>query len=38
MLDTSIRLWHVGAYTYGWEDVLAPITRTPTAKLRIKPE
>lgn len=38
MLDTSIRLWHVGTYTYGWEDVISPIKRTSTAKLRIKPE
>jgi hypothetical protein len=20
MADTSIRLWHIGAYRYGWED------------------
>ncbi len=20
MADTTIRLWHVGSYSYGWED------------------
>src|SRR5580698_3239645 len=34
MVDTSIRLWHFGRYGYGWEDVGAPMGRTPSAKLR----
>jgi hypothetical protein len=33
MLDTSIRLWRVGPHSFGWEDVLTPIRRTPSAKL-----
>ena len=33
MVDTSIRLWHHGSYAYGWEDVGAPIVRTPAAKI-----
>jgi hypothetical protein len=35
MLDTSIRLWHVGTYTYGWEDVLSPMARVPTATMKL---
>lgn len=36
MLDTSIRLWRVGPHSYGWEDVLTPIRRAPSAKLPVK--
>jgi hypothetical protein len=36
MLDTSIRLWHVGSYTYGWEDVISPIQRVASATLALK--
>jgi len=36
MVDTSIRLWHVGMYSYGWEDVGTPIARAPGMKLRLK--
>ena len=35
MLDTSIRLWHIGSYGYGWEDVGAPIGRIAGGKLQI---
>jgi hypothetical protein len=37
MVDTSIRLWHLGRYGYGWEDVGAPVQRTPRAKMRFAP-
>jgi hypothetical protein len=32
MIDTSIRLWHLGTYGYGWEDVGAPIVRRNTVR------
>jgi hypothetical protein len=35
MVDTSIRLLHLGRYGYGWEDVGAPIARTKSARLRL---
>jgi hypothetical protein len=35
MVDTAIRLLHLGRYGYGWEDVGAPITRTKSATLRL---
>ncbi|MGO8992320.1 MAG: hypothetical protein ACLQVI_03255 [Polyangiaceae bacterium] len=35
MVDTSVRLLHLGRYGYGWEDVGAPITRTKSATLRL---
>ncbi len=34
MVDSSIRLWHIGRYGYGWEDVAVAVQRTPTAKIR----
>jgi len=37
VLDTSIRLLHVGRYGYGWEDVARPVQRMATAKMRLKP-
>jgi hypothetical protein len=36
MIDTSIRLWHLGSYGYGWEDVAAPLARMPGVKLTMK--
>jgi hypothetical protein len=27
MADTSIRLWHVGSYRYGWEDAGRDVER-----------
>lgn len=27
LVDTSVRLWHIGKYPYGWEDVGAPRER-----------
>jgi hypothetical protein len=36
MLDTSIRLWHVGAYPFGWEDVGMPVRRVATVKVDVK--
>jgi hypothetical protein len=35
MIDTSIRLWHLGKYGYGWEDVGAPIARAATARVKL---
>ena len=35
MIDTAIRLLHLGRYGYGWEDVGAPIARTKSATLRL---
>ena len=29
MADTSVRLWHVGPYRYGWEDAAGPRDRFP---------
>jgi hypothetical protein len=34
MMDTSIRLWHVGSYKYGWEDVATPIARVASIQLK----
>lgn len=34
MLDTSIRLWHLGSYPYGWEDVATPIARVATLTMK----
>lgn len=36
MLDTSTRLWHIGKYGYGWEDVGAPIQRVSGGKMQIR--
>ena len=35
--DTSIRLWHVGSYRYGWEDVGGPAERFGTYTLHLTP-
>jgi hypothetical protein len=35
MIDSTIRLLHLGRYGYGWEDVGAPIARTKSATLRL---
>jgi hypothetical protein len=37
VVDTSIRLWHLGRYGYGWEDVGAPLQRTASAKITFTP-
>jgi hypothetical protein len=31
VVDTSLRLGHIGKYTYGWEDVGQPVQRVPGA-------
>jgi hypothetical protein len=36
MLDASIRLWHVGHYGYGWEDVGSPIPRVVGGTMKIR--
>ena len=36
LLDPSIRLWHIGSYGYGWEDVGAPIQRRPGGKVQLR--
>ena len=36
MLDTSIRLWHIGNYRYGWEDVATPIARVPGLRMKLE--
>ncbi|VTR94238.1 Uncharacterized protein OS=Pirellula staleyi (strain ATCC 27377 / DSM 6068 / ICPB 4128) GN=Psta_1297 PE=4 SV=1: Methyltransf_24 [Gemmata massiliana] len=33
--DTSIRLWHVGPYQYGWEDAGSPLVRIPDYTFRV---
>jgi len=41
MADTSVRLWHVGNYTYGWEDSGLERERTGSFTLHlngVKPE
>jgi hypothetical protein len=35
MIDTSIRLWHIGSYRYGWEDVGTPIARVPSINIKV---
>jgi hypothetical protein len=35
MIDTSIRLWHIGSYRYGWEDVASPQVRHPSIKIKV---
>jgi len=35
MLDTSVRLWHVGSYGYSWEDVGAPIRRVASGNMQM---
>lgn len=34
--DTSVRLWHVGRYKYGWEDAGSTLTRYGTYKFQVK--
>lgn len=34
VVDTTIRLGHVGRYTYGWEDVGQPVTRVAGATFK----
>jgi hypothetical protein len=36
MADTSIRLWHMGMYPYGWEDAGAESPRHPTYRIEIE--
>ncbi len=36
--DTTIRLWHVGSYTYGWEDSGLERERTGTFTLHLGPK
>ena len=38
MADTSIRLWHVGSYTYGWEDAGLERERTGSFTLHLGPK
>jgi hypothetical protein len=35
MVDTSLRVWHVGRYAYGWEDVGAGVKRSRTVDVRL---
>ena len=34
--DTTIRLWHVGTYRYGWEDAGNEKVRYPTYNFHIR--
>ncbi|HQY59953.1 MAG: hypothetical protein IPF92_16410 [Myxococcales bacterium] len=34
--DTSVRLWHVGRYRYGWEDAGSTLDRYNTYRFRVK--
>ena len=36
--DTTIRLWHVGSYTYGWEDSGLEHERTGSFTLHLGPK
>ena len=38
VIDTTIRLGHVGKYTYSWEDAGAPVTRVTGATFRFGPK
>ena len=38
MADTSIRLWHIGEYAYGWEDAGRDLERFETFTLNLGPE
>ena len=38
MADTSIRLWHIGMYRYGYEDAGKEIERLPTYRHVFKSE
>ncbi|HEY1694935.1 MAG TPA: hypothetical protein VGG39_22350 [Polyangiaceae bacterium] len=35
MIDTSIRLWHIGTYRYGWEDAATTVARHPSVVIRV---
>jgi hypothetical protein len=35
MADLSIRLWHIGAYAYGWEDAGSPQVRYATYQFHL---
>ena len=37
MVDTSIRLWHIGNYTFGWEDAGADVKRFETYTFHFNP-
>ena len=36
--DTTIRLWHVGSYAYGWEDSGRDVDRYDNYTLNLGPE
>lgn len=36
MADTSIRLWHIGSYPYGWEDASGPTLRYSAFELKFE--
>lgn len=36
MIDTSIRLWHLGRYAYSWEDFGAPVQRATNARIEFE--
>jgi hypothetical protein len=38
MADTTIRLWHIGTYAYGWEDAGREVQRFDTFGLHFRPE
>ena len=38
MADTAIRLWHVGSYSYGWEDAGKGPERFGTYVLNLGPQ
>jgi hypothetical protein len=38
MADTAVRLWHVGSYSYGWEDAGKGPERFGTYVLNLGPE
>ena len=35
MADTTIRLWHIGNYSYGWEDAGSGVKRFGTYRFRL---
>ncbi len=37
LADTSLRLWHVGTYHYGWEDAIKPPQRVDSFKFNVRP-
>jgi hypothetical protein len=36
VIDSTIRLGHIGAYTYGWEDAGQAMPRVATATFKFK--